>query len=292
MIEFKNVTKIYPNGTTANENISFNVPRNKTVGIVGENGSGKTTLLRQLFQIISISKGEIYIDEEDKYIDKLAYVPQFPSMYPSLTVKESIMSVLRYQKVRRKDANRKVDKILEEVGLVKFQNQHVYTLSGGQQKLLAFACGLVQDKPYLILDEVTSMVDIVTKEKIWMILEKYKKEKGILLASHDMSEVKRLCDYIIVLKEGKLIFQGSPTTIGSNYCKAKIKVENTVHALSVLSNYDKNYEIFDNQIVLIEDSLDQTLQSIRELNKKEEVIGFSCEYPAFYEEVLAIVKGN
>lgn len=110
MIEFLNVTKTYPNQVKANIDIPFNVNKGDIIGLVGPNGSGKTTLIRQLIKTIKTTKGEILVDsEKEKYMKKIAFVPQYPALYPSLTVSESIFYALRYAsfpKTRRKTKNR------------------------------------------------------------------------------------------------------------------------------------------------------------------------------------------
>ena len=99
MISIQNLTKNYPTGVCANNNITFCVNPGEIVGLVGVNGSGKTTLIRQLLKIIIPTSGDIIVDDTKDYLGKLSYSPQFAALYPSLTVKETIILVLRYQKI-------------------------------------------------------------------------------------------------------------------------------------------------------------------------------------------------
>lgn len=204
MIEIKNLTKQYPNGRIANNNINISVYPGDVLGLIGANGSGKTTLFRQMFSILSITKGEILVDGISSKAELFAYMPQASVIFPSLTVRESIYAALRYQGFNNTEIKRKIKDILEITGLDKYAEDYSITLSGGQLKLLSFAIIIASDKKYWILDEPTSMVDIVTKNKVWSLIEKNKRDRTVIIASHDMAEVKRLCNRLIVINNGSI----------------------------------------------------------------------------------------
>ncbi len=204
MIEINNLTKEYPDGTVANNNICLTVNNGEVLGIIGPNGSGKTTLFRQILSILKSSHGEILLDGETVDASKIAYIPQFSVVFPSLTVRESIYVALRYQGKKKKEIEMNVQMALEKTGLIDIEDNYSYTLSGGQLKLLSFAILLASDKNIWILDEPTSMVDIVTKEKIWSLFEENRKEKTVIISSHDMAEVKKVCSRIAVINKGAI----------------------------------------------------------------------------------------
>lgn len=290
MLEFKNISKTYANGFSANKNISFNVEIGKAVGLVGANGSGKTTLLRQLFKILQITEGEILVDGEKDYMGKLSYIPQAPAIYPTLTVFETVYLILLYQNIPKNMAKEMVMSVLSEFDMLNLSKNYVYTLSGGQQKLLAFVCAIAQKKPYIILDEVTAMVDIMTKEKIWELIENKKKSSGILLASHDMMEVKRICDYIVVLKEGKIVYQGKPDELGDLSCQCMIKVDDTNKIVSYLIHKNIEKEVREESIYITMNKIEDMVLIIKEISEITKIKNFYCEHPSFYEEVLSFVK--
>lgn len=189
------LSKTYPTGVQANKDISFQVKRGGILALVGPNGSGKTTLMRQLLGVLSIGEGSIDIDGQGHRVDLLSYCPQASSFYPGLTVRESLKVVLSFLHKQTKESQDLIEETLERLDLLQIADQLTYTLSGGQSKKLALAACLVQNKDYLILDEVTAMIDIHTKEKIWqLLLEERNKGKAILLSSHDMTEIKRIAD--------------------------------------------------------------------------------------------------
>lgn len=292
MIEFKNVTKTYSNGYTANKNISFTVKKGDIVGIVGPNGSGKTTLIRQLFRLLETTDGEITVDGKNDYMDLIAYVPQFAAIYPYLTVVETIDVNLRYMGYGKEVRKNKIDEVINILEMENIRNVYTYMLSGGQRKLLGFACGIASDKPYLILDEVTSMVDIVTKEKIWSVIKKLKSEKGIILASHDMTEVKQNCNEIVVLKNGNMIYQGKPEDIKTDFCRCNLISENNEKLICFIKEKNCKYELMENVVSVITDTLDEMLKLVNDINSVTKITKFECEHPAFYEGVMKIVKGN
>ena len=204
MIEIKNLTKQYPNGRIANNNINISVYPGDVLGLIGANGSGKTTLFRQMLSILSITKGEILVDGISSKAELFAYMPQSSVIFPSLTVRESIYAALRYQGFNNTEIKRKIKDVLEITGLDKYAEDYSITLSGGQLKLLSFAIIIASDKKYWILDEPTSMVDIVTKNKVWSLIEKNKGDRTVIIASHDMAELKRLCNRLIVINNGSI----------------------------------------------------------------------------------------
>lgn len=292
MIKFKNITKTYSNGYTANNNISFTVEKGEVVGLVGPNGSGKTTLIRQLFHLLEITEGEITVDGKKEYMDLISYVPQFAAIYPALTVAESIDVILRYQGCEKEYRKKKVEEVLKILDMEEIRNVHTYMLSGGQRKLLGFACGIASDKPYLILDEVTSMVDIVTKEKIWNVIKELKRKKGIILASHDMTEVKQHCNEIVVLKNGNMIYQGKPEDIKTDFCRCNLISEDNEKLICFIKEKKCKCELIENVVSVTTDTLDEMLRLVNDINSITKITKFECEHPAFYEGVMKIVKEN
>ena len=204
VIEIKNLTKRFPDGTIANDNINLTVNTGDVLGLVGPNGSGKTTLFRQIFNILKTSEGEILVNGKKANANEFAYIPQFPVIFPSLSVKESIYAALRYQGEKKNVISENVNQALEKTGLMNQANNYSYTLSGGQLKLLGFAILLASKKDIWILDEPTSMVDIVTKEKIWSLFNENKQGKTVIISSHDMSEIQKICSRIAIINKGKV----------------------------------------------------------------------------------------
>ena len=220
IITVKNLTKVYPNGFKANDNLTLTAHKGEIVGLIGPNGAGKTTLIRQILGLLQPTEGEINllgqnpIKAWNKLRGLVGYVPQMPLYYPSLTVKETVNFVLRFKGIKGKELLQKGKEALALVGLDKLTDQFGYQLSTGSMRLLLLAMALCQDPPVLILDEPTSMLDVVNRSHVQELLAD-QKEKFILVASHDMNEVRTLCDKVYLMVGGKFIAQGTPQEIST-----------------------------------------------------------------------------
>lgn len=291
MIEIRNVSKKYPTGIQANSDISFTVDQGEIVALVGPNGSGKTTLMQQMLGVLKIGSGKILIDGKENNMQNIAYIPQVPAIYPALTVKESLYATTKYLGIPKKEAEKRIDRVLERTGLFHNAHQPTYTLSGGQRKLLSFGCMAVQNATNLVMDEVTSMVDVVTKELIWqLILEEQKRGCAILLSSHDVSEVKKLCTKLVVLRKGSVIFSGSPKEIRDEFCRCVINVDNETQAQAVLNTSECSYSNEGNDFSIVTLNVDKMISILSELKKSVGIYGLTCEHPAFYDGLLAMLK--
>ena len=291
MIIISNVTKTYPNGVCANRDISLTVGDGAVTGLVGPNGAGKTTLVQQILGVIRTDAGRITVDGRERDTSDVAYVPQFPALYPALSAVETVAAGLMYCGSAKRDAMRTAGETLERVGLGAKARQYAYTLSGGQKKLLSFACALAQGRKNLILDEVTSMVDIVTKQTVWRIIaEERDRGAAILLASHDISEIKEPCTSFAALKNGAVAFSGRPEDIPAELCHCKITVSDLERAVETLNSPDCRYELLGDRITILTDSLSRMLPLIDRVDKAASILSLNCEHPSLYEGILSLLK--
>ena len=214
-IEIKNLKKIF-NNTTVVDNISFTIEENKTLGLLGPNGCGKTTTIGMMLGLIEPSQGEIRIDNKDiNQIDKNEYLSQinFASPYielpKKLTVKQNLEVYGRLYGVE--NLNERIDEIASDLNLVNFMNIKNGELSSGQKNRVSLAKSLINKPKILFLDEPTASLDPDIGDFVRRYIENYKKNNlvTILLASHNMSEVERLCDDIIMMKSGRIVDQGT-----------------------------------------------------------------------------------
>ncbi|AEC51670.1 ABC-type multidrug transport system, ATPase component [Pyrococcus sp. NA2] len=297
VIEIKNLTKIYPDGTKANDNISIKVKRGEIVGIVGPNGAGKTTLIRQLLGLLKPTEGVIKVMGKDvtknPTIPKefIGYVPQYPLTFPSLTVREILDYVLRMRGVSSaKIREEKISNVLHVLNLENAREFFGYQLSGGMRKTLLLAMALIQELPILVLDEPTSMVDVVTKYRLWEVIREHHHD-GVLIASHDMTEVKELCNRIYILVEGRIITSGTPADIVS-LMKMPTEVKIIPREGNIAGILPKNYN-YTQKGKLYEISFETLEDAIKTIEKVNNTVGISyleLNSPSFEKLIVNLLR--
>ncbi|WP_456423252.1 ABC transporter ATP-binding protein [Thermococcus sp.] len=298
VIEIENLTKVYPDGTKANDRISISVRKNEIVGIIGPNGAGKTTLIRQLLGLLKPTEGSIRVMEKD-IIEKpgviketLAYVPQYPLSFPSLTVEEVLEYVIRMRdgNVSPTEMRERASEVLKLLGLERASKFFGYQLSGGMKKSLLLAMALVQELPLLVLDEPTSMVDIVTKHRLWEVIRNSNRE-GILIASHDMNEVKALCDRVYLLLHGRVVASGTPGEIASMVkmpTEVRLIPEREIPPGVLPKEHRKRGDLYE----LAFDTLEDALKTVDVIVKSAGVSYLEIESPSFENLVINLIGRN
>ena len=237
VILVQEVTKIYPSGVIANDAVSLEVHDGEIVGILGPNGAGKTTLIRQILGLLKPTRGTIIVNVSDHNAARsrerhlIGYVPQMPLCYPSLTVWETIEFVLRLNGIRGKALITRANAVLAALGMEEWRSHFGYQLSIGARKLVLLAMALCQNRPILILDEPTAMVDVVKKNVVWEAIQAQRNQGCVLIASHDMSEVRRLCDRVYLMVAGRVVASGAPHEI-AGLLRLPVDIELAVSDLS------------------------------------------------------------
>ena len=211
----KNLIKKFKS-TFAVNNISFEIKKNDTLGLLGPNGCGKTTSIGMMLGLITPTSGEIFIDEiklNSQNRIKLLSLMNFASPYielpKKLTVKQNLEIYARLYGVSNKEE--RIEELVEDLNLNKFLNKNTGELSSGQKNRVSLAKSLINKPKLLFLDEPTASLDPDVGDFVREYLEKYKKnnELTMLLASHNMKEVERLCNNIVMMKQGKIVDQGT-----------------------------------------------------------------------------------
>jgi len=214
-LEVKNLVKNFKSTKAVND-ISFVIEKNKTLGLLGPNGCGKTTSIGMMLGLITPSSGEIFINGislEPKNRIKLLALMNFASPYielpKKLTVRQNLEVYARLYGV--KNINKRIEKMVDDLNLHKFLNKITGELSSGQKNRVALAKSLINEPKLLFLDEPTASLDPDVGDFVREYIEKYKQsnELTILLASHNMREVERLCNKVIMMKQGKIVDSGT-----------------------------------------------------------------------------------
>ncbi|MDC1212619.1 ABC transporter ATP-binding protein [Pelagibacteraceae bacterium] len=214
-LEVKNLVKKF-RSTLAVNNISFEIEKNKTLGLLGPNGCGKTTSIGMMLGLITPTSGKIIINEinlEPKNRIELLSSMNFASPYvelpKKLTVKQNLEIYARLYGVKK--ISDRISEMVEDLGLNNFLNKKTGELSSGQKNRVSLAKSLINKPKLLFLDEPTASLDPDVGDFVREYLEKYKKnnELTMLLASHNMKEVERMCNSIVMMKQGKIVDKGT-----------------------------------------------------------------------------------
>ena len=214
-LEVVELSKIY-NEKEAVKNISFKIKSNEIIGILGPNGCGKTTTIGMILGLLKPSKGKVLINgisienSRVELLNNLNFISPYIELPKRLSVHQNLEVYGRLYDV--KNLKKKIEELTENLRLNKIINKITGELSSGQKNRVSLAKSIINDPVVLLLDEPTASLDPETGEFVRSFLEEYQKENGtsILLASHNMAEVERLCSSILMMKNGVIIDQGSP----------------------------------------------------------------------------------
>ena len=228
MIEVKNLQKKFET-IEAVKRINFNIKKNETLALLGPNGCGKTTTIGMLLGLITPSSGQIFINESElnykdhQFLNIMNFASPYVELPKKLTVLENLKVYGRMYLI--KNLKDKIEQIVEDLNLKNFLNKKTGELSSGQKNRVSLAKSLINNPKILLLDEPTASLDPDTGDYIRSYLEKYKTENNIsiLLASHNMDEVMRLSDYVLMMKEGQIIDQGTSQDLINKHGRENLK---------------------------------------------------------------------
>ena len=210
-IEVKNLIKTFGDRTVIN-NVSFKVQDGETLAIVGFSGSGKSTILKLICGLIKQDSGEIITSDGD-----IAMVFQYSALFDSLNIADNISFALHERRdLRNKYTEQEISKIVTEklalVGLKGIEKQFPSELSGGMQKRVSFARAIVTEPNTILYDEPTSGLDPISSTLIedYIVRLKEETQAASIVVTHQMSTITRTADRVIMLYDGKIVFEGTP----------------------------------------------------------------------------------
>ena len=231
MIKLKNISKVFDisgKKLTALDNVSLEVARGQICGVIGASGAGKSTLIRCVNLLERPTTGTVEVDDmeltrmsESELIHarrNIGMIFQHFNLLSSRTVFDNIALPLELEKTPTNKINEKVTALLELVGLADKRDTYPANLSGGQKQRVAIARALASEPHVLLCDEATSALDPATTQSILKLLKEINRTLGItiLLITHEMDVVKRICDIVAVIDKGQLVEQGTVSDIFSN----------------------------------------------------------------------------
>jgi ABC-2 type transport system ATP-binding protein len=225
LIEVKNLVKRYGNHTAV-DNLSFTVDKGQILGFLGPNGAGKSTTMNIITGYISATEGTVTVNgldvfEEPEEVKKMiGYLPEFPPLYPELTVLEYLNFVADIKKVKRSDKKQMVDDIMQITKITDMKDRLIKHLSKGYKQRVGLAQAIMGYPQLIILDEPTVGLDPKQIIEIRELIRDLSKDHTVILSSHIMQEVSAVCDSILIIDKGRLILQDKPENLSMHFGKA------------------------------------------------------------------------
>lgn len=224
MLEAKNLIKRYGSKTAVND-ISLYAKRGEIVGLLGPNGAGKTTTFYMLVGFIKQDGGSVFLDGQDisrypmyeRARMGIGYLPQEPSVFRRLTVRQNIQAVLEFTRMNKKEIMEKVEQIVEEFRLKEFADRQAYLLSGGERRRTEIARMFSLSPSFVLFDEPFAGIDPITITELKKMIN-YIKEKGmgVLITDHNVRETLSITDRAYIISNGSILAHGTPEELIKN----------------------------------------------------------------------------
>ena len=227
-IEVINLSKKYKSKEAVN-NINFKINENEIVGLLGPNGCGKTTTIGMILGLLKPTSGKVLINGMDieknkiSLLNKMNFISPYIELPKKLTVRQNLIVYGKLYNI--KNPNERIDYLSNKLRLNELLDKITGELSSGQKNRVSLAKALINDPSVLLLDEPTASLDPETGDFVRTFLENYKKERkiSVLLASHNMDEVKRLCGTVLMMKDGSIVNSGTPDHLIKKYGRKNLE---------------------------------------------------------------------
>ena len=228
IIEVKKLNKIYDK-IIAVKDLSFVINKGKIIGLLGPNGCGKTTTIAMILGLVKPTSGEVIIKRKNiekeriNLLEKMNFISPYVELPKKLTVEENLKVYAGLYGV--KNVNKKISELVNELRLNKFLKKKTGELSSGQKNRISLAKALINDPEILMLDEPTASLDPETGDFVRSFIEHYSSKTNvtILLASHNMNEVERLCDSVMMMKDGIIVDTGKSQELISRHGRKNLE---------------------------------------------------------------------
>lgn len=223
-LALKNLLKIYNHRRVVND-VNLEISSGEIVGLLGPNGAGKTTTFYMSIGLIKPDEGSVYLDAEEitdypmyKRARKgVGYLPQEPSIFKKLSVKDNLMAILETLPIPRHEQLNKADVLLDELGIKRLSSQKAAVLSGGERRRLEITRALATDPSFILLDEPFAGVDPLAVIDIQKIIKHLAGRKiGVMISDHNVRETLGVCDRAYILSKGEVVESGPPEKIAAS----------------------------------------------------------------------------
>jgi lipopolysaccharide export system ATP-binding protein len=220
----ENLKKTFKKRTVV-QDVSLTIKSGEILGLLGPNGAGKTTSFYMIVGLISADRGRISLDGVN--ISKmpvhsraklgLSYLPQESSIFRKMTVSENILAILELQELTREKMNKRLEELLQELGITHIRNNSAISLSGGERRRVEIARCLATNPAFILLDEPFAGIDPIAVIDIQKIIKYLAEQKiGILITDHNVRETLGICDRAYIVNQGKILASGLPKALASD----------------------------------------------------------------------------
>ena len=274
MIEVSNLVKKYGDHTAV-DHLSFQIEKGKIYGFLGPNGAGKSTTMNMITGYIASTEGKVMIDghdilEEPEAAKKcIGYLPEMPPLYFDMTVLEYMKFAADLKKIPRNQKEKQIKEVMDMVKITDMKDRLIKNLSKGYRQRVGLAQAILGYPEVIILDEPTVGLDPKQIIEIRDLIKSLKKKHTVILSSHILSEVRAVCDYVLIISHGKLVASDTPDNLerlaaGSNSLLMKVKGEKdtirkkleTIEGVTAVEmSYDSDEELWKTKIS-IEENVD------------------------------------
>ncbi|CCY98380.1 putative uncharacterized protein [Ruminococcus sp. CAG:17] len=272
MIEVSNLVKKYGDHTAV-DHLSFQIEKGKIYGFLGPNGAGKSTTMNMITGYIASTEGKVMIDghdilEEPEAAKKcIGYLPEMPPLYFDMTVLEYMKFAADLKKIPRNQKDKQIKEVMDMVKITDMKDRLIKNLSKGYRQRVGLAQAILGYPEVIILDEPTVGLDPKQIIEIRDLIKSLKQKHTVILSSHILSEVRAVCDYVLIISHGKLVASDTPDNLerlaaGSNSLLMKVKGEKdtirkdleTIEGVTgVEMSYDSDEELWKTKVSIQED---------------------------------------
>ena len=257
MIEVKNLVKRYGNHTAVDD-LSFTVEKGQVLGFLGPNGAGKSTTMNIITGYISATEGTVTINgldvyEEPEEVKKMiGYLPEFPPLYPDMTVREYLDFVADIKKVKKNEKSQMITDIMEATKISPMADRLIKHLSKGYKQRVGLAQAIMGYPELIILDEPTVGLDPKQIIEIRELIKELSKNHTVILSSHIMQEVSAVCDTVLIIDKGQLVIIDKPENLSEHLgstgaMKLSVKGDSSV-VIAVLNNISRINRVEEHEV--------------------------------------------
>jgi lipooligosaccharide transport system ATP-binding protein len=275
LVEARGLTKKFDD-LVAVDSIDFEIRKGEAFGFLGPNGAGKTSTMKMITTVSPITEGYLRVFGIDPSVDgrsirkRIGVVPQEDNLDLELTVAENLYIYGRYHDMTRSEIEPRIDELLDFAQLTERRDSRVEPLSGGMKRRLIIARALINDPDLIILDEPTTGLDPQARHLLWDRLYRLKQEGAtLIITTHYMDEAEQLCDRLVVMDNGKIVAEGSPRQLISEYAPREVielrfQDGQKDEAVLQLDGVANRSEVLADRVLLYTDDADKTQHQMHE----------------------------